>query len=1805
MNRRQLALILITLLLVSVVSFAQQTDTKYHGGSDDGHDRAVSAVTQFGVTTDDKYHGGSYDGHNRAVSAVVTLDPVDYGDAPDPYDGTPGFYPTLAANNGPSHFVSDDLRLGDLVDAETDGQQLLFANGDDLDGTDDEDGVEASQLGLTLGIVPSITVYLYNNTGLPATVAGWIDYDLNGVFEAEEKATAIAASGADSVVLVFPVVPLDAPVSSFARFRISTDSAAVAEPTGLAPDGEVEDYRVNMLPDAWLELLRQFWLDNFGELCDDPFSIYDRKLLAKAAADECFIAIGDDNNLYDPQYDNIPVSCSSGDLKVNQAYVWGLTKSDENLWFGTLANTHALVMGPLFSEFGLPLNPIQTASWVAEFGESFLAQSQGGPLPDVFGDWRPPRIFLFDLATEQLQEKTPPGVQLVNQTVGIRSAGTLGNVVFLAGPSFFPNRINLFAFNTQTGAYIDATALTGYNDIRKWVVHDGVLYAGVGTPTGGKILRWTGNEVDPFQFQEVGEIDAKAAYLIVHNNQLYVSTWGNDSGIWMSPVIPTGGLTDAHVGGWNKVWQVSDYESDPVTASVIGCGALASYGGYIYWGTMIVPGTPALAHFKTYGEPTDAAELIAGFMGTHRAITLFRGSNFDTGSPQVDLLYGLPALPKYTPDDPLNPKDGGEWDVVPNNMGASPLYGLSGFGNWFNTYTWSMAVLDGQLFVGTFDWSYVFVDFMDMIVQSLDLPIPNIEDLGGFFQSIPCFYGADLWRFPNANTQAIPESFTGVGNHTNYGIRNMVTSPDHNLYLGMANPMNLLTDPTDYLPEGGWELIELSPDVVIDITNPNGGDLYTGGESVEIEWTCVPSTIGTVTLKYSVDGGRTYPYTIVEGTANDGSYLWETPEITSNTVRIKGEVHGSLLAVDESDMNFTIDSEPPQVILYTPNGGEVWPSCSEQKITWYASDNFNLKATPIRLRLSTDGGANFSDYRITDPDEVNDGVYEWTIPCDIHTTMAKVKIKATDAAGNALCDESDDIFTIAPFSIEMTSPNGGEVMKGGSVVPIAWDTTTDLGTVTLKYSTSGGDSFVIIATDEANDGTFDWSVPEVDTDELLIKGEIHHEGAIQAEDTSDGPATIDNTLPEVTVIYPNGGEDIAAGGVVDITWTAADNTALKENPITILLSTDSGATFPTVLAEDEDNDGTYVWTVDAALETTTAKIKIGAEDQVGWTGTDQSDADFTVRTTTLAMSAPAGGEIWQGGTEHAIRWASNEPGGTITLKYSRDDGATYPHLIAEGEANDGEYLWTVPAINDTDLRVKIILNASTVEEVHSRSSFAIDSEGPNVYLLSLNDGLKLEAGMPVEIQWEAEDNIGLEENGVILEYTPDGGGNYTQIAANLATDQPYTWDIPEDLNTDNAKVRIHVTDRAGYEAMDHTDQAFSVEPLTVTLTSPAGGEVWQGTSEQTITWTSNFNVGIVNLYYSTDGGQTYPHVIAEDEVNDGTFGWTLPGITEENLRVRIELVNYTTAEHVSGIFAIDYSAPMVSVLYPNGEETIEATDELEIRWSASDHFALAENGVSLKYSTDGGETYPHLLGENETNDGTYTWSTPKDLFGDMFRIKISVKNSTGLTGSDESDANFLIVNPAPVVSEISDKILTNGDFLNIPLNDFVHDKNNRDIELTWTYSTTNTGLEVRIDNDVNVLRGFAEEGFSGKVEVLLTATDPHGATGEGTMLVTVESAATDVDDPIAALPTEFLLHQNYPNPFNPETTIQYDVPEPADVTVRVYNMNGKEVAELQNGRQQPGSYMVTWDALDQPSGTYLIRFQAGSTVMMKKCVLLK
>ena len=122
-----------------------------------------------------------------------------------------------------------------------------------------------------------------------------------------------------------------------------------------------------------------------------------------------------------------------------------------------------------------------------------------------------------------------------------------------------------------------------------------------------------------------------------------------------------------------------------------------------------------------------------------------------------------------------------------------------------------------------------------------------------------------------------------------------------------------------------------------------------------------------------------------------------------------------------------------------------------------------------------------------------------------------------------------------------------------------------------------------------------------------------------------------------------------------------------------------------------------------------------------------------------------------------------------------------------------------------------------------------------------------------------------------------------------------------------------------------------------------------------------------------------------------------------------------------------------------------------------------------------------------------------------------------------------------------------------------------------------------------------------------TQTLVIGTSGSGVFLSVNFSISTAIEDEQIGteIPTAFSLESNYPNPFNPQTTIPFNIKESGHVRVAVYDMLGREVGMLIDGALAAGTHQVTWEAGDRPSGTYLVRMDAGGQTFTKTMILLK
>jgi len=122
----------------------------------------------------------------------------------------------------------------------------------------------------------------------------------------------------------------------------------------------------------------------------------------------------------------------------------------------------------------------------------------------------------------------------------------------------------------------------------------------------------------------------------------------------------------------------------------------------------------------------------------------------------------------------------------------------------------------------------------------------------------------------------------------------------------------------------------------------------------------------------------------------------------------------------------------------------------------------------------------------------------------------------------------------------------------------------------------------------------------------------------------------------------------------------------------------------------------------------------------------------------------------------------------------------------------------------------------------------------------------------------------------------------------------------------------------------------------------------------------------------------------------------------------------------------------------------------------------------------------------------------------------------------------------------------------------------------------------------------------------VSGTDLYAGTEyEGVWSRPLKELSTGVESRVLIVPKRFSLDQNFPNPFNPSTTISFKIPSRQFVTLKIFNVLGKEVATLTNEELPAGTYSRQWNASGYPSGVYFYRLQAGAYAETKRLIILR
>lgn len=646
---------------------------------------------------------------------------------------------------------------------------------------------------------------------------------------------------------------------------------------------------------------------------------------------------------------------------------------------------------------------------------------------------------------------------------------------------------------------------------------------------------------------------------------------------------------------------------------------------------------------------------------------------------------------------------------------------------------------------------------------------------------------------------------------------------------------------------------DFTPQKSLTVTSPNGGESLQGNQSTQITWNST-GDISNVKLEYSTNGGNSW-LQIAASASNTGSFAWTVPNTATTSALVRVTDPSEPSVTDQSDATFTITVVVvDELTLTAPNGGETWTGGTLQTITWTSSGNISL----VKVEFSADNGATWNLIVATAP---NTGSFNWNVP-DIQTDVALVRI--SDAADGSPGDQSDGVFTIAGASITVISPNGGETLTGGDGQQVTWTSTGTVPFVKLEFSTNGGISWTEVAANIPNTGTFNWTVPEVGTTNGRVRVSDSADGS--PADQSDGSFSI--VVINLTLFSPNGGEVWLGGSTHSIIWSASGGLG----GVKLEHSADNGATWQPIVASTP-NDGNYSWTVP---DVTTSSARVRISDPANAGRNDVSDSPFTINGSTLHLTSPNGGESWLAGSVQTVTWASTGLISSVDITFKSSPRAA-PLMVAESIPNSGSFTWVVPDAQTDSAMVTI--SDATDDQPSDQSDAYFSIVKLAISVTSPNGGEVWSAGSLETIAWDSIGAIGP----VNLEYSINNGTNWIQIVESVPNTGNYEWLVPNFLTFD-ALVRI--TRASDNSLRDRSDQVFAIISSSLTVTSPNGGEEWQGNSIQTITWHSTGLLDQVNLEYSDDGGVNW-QLITLGTQNDGSYEWSVPPVQSNAVLVRL------------------------------------------------------------------------------------------------------------------------------------------------------------------------------------------------------------------------------------------------------------------------------------------------------------------------------
>lgn len=803
------------------------------------------------------------------------------------------------------------------------------------------------------------------------------------------------------------------------------------------------------------------------------------------------------------------------------------------------------------------------------------------------------------------------------------------------------------------------------------------------------------------------------------------------------------------------------------------------------------------------------------------------------------------------------------------------------------------------------------------------------------------------------------------------------------------------------------------------LTRPYPNTTVYHGSTANFTWGKSSSTSDTISLFYTIDNGLSWTL-ISDSVPNNGFYVWSVPQDSSDACRIKIVDNNDGQITDEIG-NFKIHPAPFKI--NTPNGGEFFASQITDTIRWTNYGNVNR----VNLSYTVDGGLNWTSIGSFIN---NTGKYAWTTP---NITSSTVQLKISDYFKALHKDVSDTTFSIGitpPNSLLLSNPNGGNMYGVGSTQTITWTSAGSIGAVDIYYSINYGLNWTTIALNEPNDSSYTWIVPNVNSNQCLVK--INENGDATVADSSNATFSIGSSISLNT---PNGGEVLNAGNSYTISW----NTAGAIGNIDLLFSSDSGVTWSPISMALSGT--TYLWTVPNIAS---GNCLIRAENG---TINDESDQVFTIVPMTgnhVLLSKYYFNEgtveddlgTYDGarynmftatdrfGCDNHAMYNSNTVDGYITL------GDVFDPVVAAADSSFAVSMWVSRYISGTSGVLFSKNSDSNCGEAGRQLSLSITSSGKlqfvshyslgfGNYTISQSSGTISTSGWHHivlnyngGINTSGTDRIEIYIDNVLQTVTSTGsGGTLGDIQ-----DGPAHFGFGNQIKSDSTAcgnffyeggiddINIY----AGLLGVTDVDNLF-LETKTcptkkLTISTPAINDIVTANGMQAINWTTVGLVNTVDLYYSIDGGFSF-NLIAANQLNNGTYTWLAPNVNSTECLIRIEDASDTQVlDESDDYFKIEIKT--IQIIVPNNGQTYNGLASEFVRWSTTGII----NAVNIYFSSDSGVSWNPFASNVINNPGaagysTYYYTVPNISSTQcLFRVA----DTADINVADTSDIPFTI-----------------------------------------------------------------------------------------------------------------------------------------------------------------------------------------------------